>query len=169
MVYVDWTSISIGDVIHDEPFGEISGNLGYLYTDLGINRNASCGCDWSDWWNIKGKDEYGKSAYVISSSQWQEVRDVIDYGSGNRCPSDNASDDSSIDATDNGTVESSYDSSVNVNVDGTVYSPRDVTRNANDDGTINATKDITRNSTNNSTDNSPNDSTAYSPRNNVVG
>ena len=92
MAWVNWTSISAGDVISGSQLEECRDNLDWIYAEVsgGLNRDGdSCGCDWDSYWPIKGQDEYGTDAYVISGgetgTQISGIRAVGNWGLDHRC------------------------------------------------------------------------------------
>ena len=99
-----WTEdVSVGASIDAADVNEIKTNLDPIYSDLGITRTGcASGAGWSEL-PVSAGDS-------ITSTQFQEMRDVTDYAYDNKCPSYNATHKGGVRATHNGSYCSGQNS-----------------------------------------------------------
>ena len=77
-------TITSGTDIQDSDVNEIKNNIDTIYSELGINYPGCTGAGWVEL-PVSANDP-------IESADFQELRDRLDYGWDNRCPSHDAAD-----------------------------------------------------------------------------
>lgn len=146
-------NVSVGASIDAADVNEIKTNLDTIYSDLGIDRDGCTGAGWSELPVSSGD--------AIANAQFQEMRDVTDYADTNKCPSDNATYQSTEYTTEDSGYESYYNYGYDSSDDNSVDSGYNSNENTGENATYDASAEGTYNSTEYGTVDSPYNSTEY--------